>query len=475
MKNLFPLLLVMLIAISCGENKGKEKTAQADITLPLDSIKAIAKEAYIYAFPVVDNYRVQYAYYQDSTNSQFKAPWNHIANIARVFTYKDVTIQTPNSDTPYSWAGLDLRAEPIVLTIPEIEANRYYSVQFVDAYTYNFDYLGTRSTGNKGGTYLVAGPNWNGTVPEGIDKVIKSETEFISAIYRTQLFNPADIVNVKKIQAKYKIQPLSSFLNTAPPKKAPLVDFIIPVTAEEERSSLEVFSILNFVLQYCPTDPSEIELMKRFAKIGIGAGMDFDTASLSPEVKGAFKEAIKEVWTVDFSEILKKFDKGELTSGDVFGTRAYLKNNYLYRMAGAVLGIYGNSKQEAMYPFYAVDSEGQKLDAATNNYTLHFDKGQLPPVNAFWSLTMYEMPQSLLIKNPINRYLLNSPMIPSFVKDKDGGITFYLQNESPGKDKEANWLPAPKGPFRAIMRLYWPKESALNGSWKQPQLIKVKQ
>ena len=146
-------------------------------------------------------------------------------------------------------------------------------------------------------------------------------------------------------------------------------------------------------------------------------------------------------------ELLKQFNEGKVTSGDVFGTREYLKNNYLYRMAAAVLGIYGNSKQEAMYPLYGVDSDGQKLTGA-NKYTLHFANGQLPPVNAFWSLTMYKMPESLLVANPINRYLINSAMLPQLKKDADGGLTLYIQNESPGKDKEANWLPAPKGPVR---------------------------
>ena len=141
-----------------------------------------------------------------------------------------------------------------------------------------------------------------------------------------------------------------------------------------------------------------------------------------------------------------------------------MKNNYLYRMAAAVLGIYGNSKEEAMYPMYGVDSDGQKLSGA-NNYTLHFANGELPPVNAFWSLTMYKMPESLLVANPINRYLINSPMLPQLKKDADGGVTLYIQNESPGKDKEANWLPAPKGPFVMYLRLYWPKEEALDGKW----------
>jgi hypothetical protein len=162
-----------------------------------------------------------------------------------------------------------------------------------------------------------------------------------------------------------------------------------------------------------------------------------------------------------------------VTSGDIFGTREYLKNNYLYRMAAAVLGIYGNSKQEAMYPMYLVDEAKQKLDGA-HRYTVRFAPNQLPPVHAFWSLTMYEMPASLLVANPLNRYLLNSPMLPQFKRDADGGYTFYIQNESPGKDKEANWLPAPKGPFVMAMRLYWPKEQALSGVWKHPPMEQVK-
>jgi hypothetical protein len=161
-----------------------------------------------------------------------------------------------------------------------------------------------------------------------------------------------------------------------------------------------------------------------------------------------------------------------VTSGDVFGTREYLKNNYLYRMGAAVMGIYGNAKLEAMYPVYGVDFDGKKLDGA-NRYTMRFAPGQLPPVNAFWSLTMYELPKSLLVANPINRYLLNSPMLPQLQRDADGGLTLLIQNESPGKDKEANWLPAPKGPFIMYMRLYWPKDEAVEGKWTAPKLRKA--
>src|SRR5438046_1842504 len=442
----------------------------ADIT-PAEA-RAIAKEAYIYGFPPVDNYRIQYGYFVDTKNPEFKTTWNKIHNVPRVYTPADTAIQTPNSDTPYSFVGMDLRAEPMVLTVPPIEKERYFSVQLIDAYTFNFDYIGSRTTGNNGGSYLVAGPNWNGGTPEGVKKVFRSETEFVFAVYRTQLFNPGDLDNVKKVQAGYKAQPLSAFLGTPAPKAAPVIDFIKPLTPGEEKTSPQFFNILNFVLQFCPTDPSETELMARFARIGVGAGKTMDASKFSPEMKAAVEQGVADAWAA-FGELEKEFAAGQVTSGDVFGTRQYLKNNYLYRMAAAVLGIYGNSKEEAMYPFYPEDEAKQKLNGA-NRYTVRFAPGQLPPVHAFWSLTMYELPKSLLVANPINRYLINSPMLPQLKRDADGGITLYIQNESPGKEKEANWLPAPKGPFVMAMRLYWPKEEAVDGKWTAPPARQVK-
>ena len=444
--------------------------ARAQTGISPAEARTIAKEAYIYGFPLVDNYRVEYAYFVDRTSPEFKAPWNHITNIPRVFTPADTAVQTPNSDTPYSWLGLDLRAEPIVLTLPPIEKERYFSVQLTDAYTFNFDYLGTRTTGNQGGSYAIAGPNWKGETPKGIKKVLRSETELIIVVYRTQLFNPGDIENVKKIQAGYKVEPLSAFLGTAAPKAAPAIDFIKPLTPETQKTSLEFFNILNFVLQFCPTDPSETELMARFAMIGVGAGKTFDPGKLSPEMKAAIEQGRDDAW-VAFAEGVKQLDDGTLTSGDLFGTRQAMKNNYLYRWLGTI-GIYGNSRQEALYPIYRIDAEGQKLSGA-NRYSIRFAPGQLPPVNAFWSLTMYELPTSLLVANPLNRYLLNSPMLPQFKKDADGGVTLLIQNESPGTAEEANWLPAPKGPFAMYMRLYWPKEEATDGKWKAPPLKRI--
>jgi hypothetical protein len=442
--------------------------AQAQTVTP-DEARAIAKEATIYGFPLVDNYRIQYSYFVDRSSPEFKESWNKIVNNARVYTPDDKAIQTPNSDTPYSYVGADLRAEPIVLTVPAVEKGRYYSLQFIDMYTFNFAYVGSRATGNGAGSYLLAGPKWKGQKPNGVKSVIRSETEFAFVLYRTQLFDPADIDNVKKIQAGYKVQTLSQFLGRPAPAAVPAVDFIKPLTTEQERTSLRFFNVLNFILQFCPTNPSEKALMARFAKLNIGAGRDFDADALAPDVRKAVQDGMADAWAAFKVHKEEDIDTGKESSADSFGTRAFLKGDFMARMSGAVLGIYGNSKAEALYPVYFVDSAKRALSGA-NRYTLRFARGQLPPVNAFWSLTMYELPASLLYANPINRYLINSPMLPNLKRDADGGITLYVQNASPGKDKESNWLPAPEGPFFAVLRLYWPKPTALNGKWQAPPL-----
>jgi hypothetical protein len=432
--------------------------------------RAIAKEAYIYGYPMVDAYRVMYTYFSDTENPEFKAPWNQLKNIPRVYTHEDRAIVAPNSDTPYSMVGLDLRAEPMVLTVPAIDPERYYSIQLIDAYTHNFDYIGSRATGNEAGNILVAGPNWTSATPEGIKTVFRSETNLVFAAYRTQLFNPDDLDNVKAVQSGYKVQPLSAFLGQPASAARTTADFMRPLTPDDQITSLEFFNVLNFVLEFCPTHPSEKELMARFAKIGVGSGNRINVATLAPEMKQALADGMADAWA-EFAD-LEKTDLagGKVTAGDLFGTREYLDNNYLYRFAAAVLGLYGNSKQEAMYPFYRTDAAGERLDASKHRYVLRFAPGQLPPVNAFWSVTMYELPANLLTANPINRYLINSPMLPDLKRDADGGLTLYIQAESPGAENDSNWLPAPNGPFWIAMRLYWPAEAALDGTWQQPPL-----
>lgn len=227
--------------------------AQDDIA-PAEA-RAIARDAYVYSFPMVDSYRILHAYFVDRDNPEYKGPFNQIRSFARVFTPQDKAVQTPNSDTPCSFLGLDLRAEPMVLSVSPIARDRYFSVQLIDLYTFNFDYIGSRATGSEGGAFLIAGPRWDGSVPDGITKVIRSETELAIGAYRTQLFGPDDIDNVKKIQAGCGVQPLSSFLGQAASRAAPEIDFITPLAVAEEKSSLDVFRILNFLLQFCPTHP----------------------------------------------------------------------------------------------------------------------------------------------------------------------------------------------------------------------------
>jgi hypothetical protein len=434
--------------------------------------RAIAKEATIYGFPLVDSYRIQYSYFVDRSSPEFKAPWNTLSNTARVYTPDDKAIQTPNSDTPYSFLGADLRAEPLVLTVPAVEKGRYYSLQFIDMYTFNFAYVGSRATGNDAGKFLLAGPGWKGNTPPGIKAVIRSETEFAFVLYRTQLFDPADIDNVKRVQAGYKVKPLSQFLGTPPPPPPPSVDFAKPLSPDGEKTSLEFFSMLDFVLRFCPTNPAETQLMARFARLGLGAHGTFDPKALSPEIRQAVGDGMADAWATFKAYKETELDTGKKTSANAFGTRAFLNGSYVDRMSGAVLGIYGNSKDEAIYPAYFIDEHKKPLSGATR-YRIRFAPGELPPVNAFWSLTLYELPSSLLSANPLNRYLINSPMAPNLKRDADGGLTLYVQHKPPGAAKQANWLPAPDGAFFMVMRLYWPRPAALDGKWKAPPVVPV--
>lgn len=464
--SLVPVAALMLALAGCQrpEPAAPPKAATTAAPVNVEETRAIAKEAYLWGFPMVESYKTLHAQAVDSGGPNFRAPLNQLRNVADVFTPKDTAIVTPNSDTPYSFLWMDLRAEPLVLTVPKID-KRYFSVQLIDLYTFNFDYI------DDAGVYLVAGPDWKGETPKGIDEVLRAETQLAYALYRTQLFGPGDIDNVKQLQAQYKVQPLSAFLGTPAPAPAPAIDF--PSYDADAAKGLGFFSYLNFLMQFEPTHPSEVALRERFAKIGLVPGKPFDEASLSPETKQALLDGIADA-DKEFAEFKKtKVDTQAISSADLFGTREFLKNNYLYRFAGAKMGIYGNSGDEANYEGYFVDAEHQPLDASKHAYTLHFGKGELPPTKAFWSLTMYDGKSQLLVDNPLNRYLINSAMLPSLKTDADGGLTLYVQHTSPGKDKESNWLPAPNGPFFAVFRNYEPGDAVINRSWKRPELRKT--
>jgi len=448
----------------------------ADLT-PAET-KTIAEEAFIYGLPIVMNYAVMYDYSVDKGNPEYKAPFNQIKNEARVFTYKDTAIVTPNSDTPYSFAWLDLRAEPMVLSVPAVEKGRYYAVQLEDGNCFNYGYIGSRATGNEPGDYMVAGPDWKGETPAGIKKVFRSTTQFSVAGYRTQLFNAEDMPNVIKVQSGYKVQPLSAFLKQPAPPAAPKINF---PKINKEMAKTGFFEYLDFSLPFAPPGPEEKDIRDKLAKLGIGAGKNFDMKSLSPEQRASIAEGMK-AGDEKIKEFLGSGIKRVNGWGIVspFGDRAFYNGNWLLRAASAVAGIYGNDAVEAVYPITKALPDGENLDGSKHNYTLTFPAGELPPVNAFWSVTMYDGKTQLLIKNPINRYLINSPMLPNMKKNADGSLTLYIQKASPGKDKESNWLPAPNDLIYLVMRLYWPKTEppsilpAGEGTWKPPGIVKVK-
>jgi hypothetical protein len=423
------------------------------------------------------NYAVMYEYAVDKNSGQYKAPFNQIKNEARVFTYKDTAIVTPNSDTPYSLLWMDLRAEPIVLSVPAVDPKRYYSVMLNDGNTYNYGYIGSRATGSEAGDYLVVGPDWQGEAPKGIKKVFRSSTQFSLAAYRTQLFDPTDMPNVEKVQAGYKVQPLSSFLGTAPPPAAPAINF---PKIDKELVKSNFFEYLDFALQFAPAQPVETDIRAKLAKIGVGADKPFELAKLPLTHRLAVGLGMKD----GESKVEEAVSKtGVSVNGwrmsSFFGDSAFYNGDWLKRATGAKAGIYGNDSAEAAYPLGKVDIDGNPLDGNKHNYTLTFAADQFPPVNAFWSVTMYDGKTQFLIKNPINRYLINSPMLPELKKNADGSLTLYIQKDEPTDPvHKANWLPAPDGPIYIAMRLYWPQTENPSilpvgkGTW-QPPGIKV--
>ncbi|KTC44194.1 cell envelope protein [Pseudomonas fluorescens ABAC62] len=446
--------------------------AWADFTATPSEARAIAKEAYLYGYPVVQMYKTLYTQAVDKGGANFKAPFNRIANTTPVVTPKETALVTPNLDTPYSFVWMDLRSEPLVLTLPKIEEDRYYSVQLIDLYTQNIAYLGTRSTGNNGGHYMIAGPDWKGQQPVDVDRVVYSESNIAYALYRTQLFDEKDLGKVKQIQNGYKVQPLSSYVKQAAPAKAPKVEWPKPTATMTEGPQL--FRYLNFMLAFAAPQDSEKDLLARFAKIGIAPGAAFKLNQLTGEQRKALEDGISDA-RAEFAAFKKnKIDTNQVPVGDLFGSRDHLQNNYLYRYAGADMRIFGNSSDEAAHLTYSLDSEGKPANGARHSYTVHFAKDQLPPADAFWSLTMYNAKTRQLVPNHKKRYQITSRMLPDLKRDADGGVTLALQHHEPEKAEQSNWLPAPTGPFVAVLRIYLPKPEVASGQWKLPPLTPLK-
>jgi len=373
---------------------------------------------------------------------------------------------------------MDLRSEPVVLTVPELEDNRYYSVQLIDFYTHNFAYIGTRINSNAAGSYLLAGPGWNGEKPDGITEVLTSETDLIFAIIRTQLFDSDDLTRVAEIQSTYALEALSAYLGRDAPAQAQAIDF--PDWKAGAEFSVAAFEYLDFALDLVGAHPDESELFASFAKIGIGTPDVFSTAALEPEILGALESAVQQS-IGEMRALIDAMSSDPLMSAKIYGTRANLKetaaaigqpNMYLPRATAALVGLYGNSGAEAVYPSYFVDKEGNQLNAADQNYEMKFAAGELPPAKAFWSLSMYDGETQLFIDNPLDRYLINSAMSGDFVFEDDGSLVIQIQKSPPGADREANWLPTPDGTFYLVLRLYLPEQRVLDGEWAPPALVK---
>jgi hypothetical protein len=302
-------------------------------------------------------------------------------------------------------------------------------------------------------------------VPAGVDGVFRAETDIVMTLTRTGVDGEADIPGMKAVQAGFRVTPLSAFVGTPPPPAAPVLDW--PRWDKAAAEGLGFITYLNALMRCMPTVPSEAEMRARFARIGIGPGLPFDADALAPEIRVAMEAGIAEARAAFEAKASKETDSKKL-----FGTRAQLGADYVYnRNVGAALGVLGNTKEEAIYGSQQTEPDGTVLSGA-HKWRMRFAPGQLPPVNEFWSITMYALPDRFLVPNPINRYSIGD-RTPGLQYDADGGLTLYLQADNPGPEREANWLPTPKGPFFFAGRFYAPRAEALDGRWTLPPLEKM--
>jgi hypothetical protein len=312
---------------------------------------------------------------------------------------------------------------------------------------------------------------------ENVKQVFTSSTPFVFANFRTQLIDADDMANVEKVQTGYKAQPLSAFLKQPAPPAAPTIEFLPATTAGIKKN---FFEYLDVALQFVPETSRDKVIRAKLARIGIGPGKTLEFKDLPLEHKAELLVGMKQgddkidKWLASGNKPINGWNVSSL-----LGDEAFYNGDWLLRSGAAKAGLYGNDAAEAMYPFTRTDASGKPLDGSKHKYTITFPPGQLPPVHSFWSVTMYDGKSQLLVKNPINRYLVNSPMLPGMKKDADGSLTLHIQKDSPGADKEANWLPAPDGTIYLVMRLYWPKTEAPSilpagkGTWQPPGVKRV--
>lgn len=431
------------------------------------TIEEAAVDSYIYAYPLVTMDTTSRVMTNTATMSEMKAPINQFLNLKRFPDASFTDVTAPNADTLYSSAWVDLSKGPYVLHVPN-EDGRYYLMEILDAWTNVIASPGTRTTGTKEANFVITGPDWNGHLPSGLQE-IKSPTNLIWILGRTYSSGtPEDLKAVNEIQSKYSLTPLDYFGKsyTPPPGKFdPSVDMKTPVRNQVNNlKGEEFFKRVAALLKSNPPAKADGAILEKLALIGIVPGKDFNP---SQEALKAIEEAPK----IAQDKIVKaSLEAGKVINGWHFTTdTGTYGTNYLQRAVVTYVGLGANLPQDAIYPFADKDDYGNPLNG-DNKYVIHFDKGNFPPVKGFWSLTLYN-DNYFFVANPLNRY--NVGMKNKFNLNPDGSLDIYIQNENPGKDKEANWLPAPKAPFVLFFRFYWPEESIIKGEWKPPAVKKV--
>jgi hypothetical protein len=434
----------------------------------------IAKDAYVYGYPLllVDTSVRQHTNYAEPTGLLTQAPFNQFSH-AKAFPPADYKgVVRANVDTLYSSADLDLGPEPIVLSVPAID--RYFLLQMLSEWTDVFAAPGTRTTGtNRARDFLLVGPRWQGEAPPGLE-IIRSPTRFMVIGGRTQTNGLADYENVHKIQAGYKLIPLSAWGKGeyVPPKGKvdPTIDMKTPPPDQVDKMDTAIFfARFAELLKDNPPGPCDYPMMHRLERVGFKVGQSFDLKDVPPDIRQAIERAAADGRALVAN--LGKKAMGEGGKGWTYSTHCGAYGvDYMYRAAIAFGALGENLPQDAVYPSLATDSEGKSLDGSST-YILHFDKGELPPVNAFWSVTAYDT-DGYFIPNALKRQALGDRDKLQF--NPDGSLDLYIQADSPGPDKEANWLPVAKAPFTLLMRLYSPKAVILDGSWTPPLVMRVK-
>lgn len=453
---------ILAVGVTVGCRPGEEGASQ--VALEPDEARAIAKEAYLFTYPLVMYYRTMYLQAIDAQSDSFSGgfgKWLHLG----LSTPQDTDIVTPNNDTPYSYAWFDLRAEPWVLTLPQIEENRFYTSQWNDLWGFVLDNPGSVVDGNDGVSVLLASPTWQGDLPEGVQRVMRGDTSFLGTLTRTQLFGADDLANVDQIRGEYELQPLSAFLGTEAPEPAPEITW--RPWKEGVETTDEFWGYVNFLLPLTTPNPEDQAVLDRMARIGLISGEPWDPATLDAESREAMAAGMQDA-LADLGEAANNITDPSL----FFRTREDLGGDYFNRAVGVLVGIFGNWESISVYFSVDRDAEGEPLDGSAHSYSLTFGEDQIPPAKNFWSFTMYRMPERFLAENPIDRYSIGSSTA-GLQTASDGSITLHFGAASPGKDKESNWLPSPDGPFWMVLRIYGPGPSILDKTWKVPPIERL--